>query len=64
MIYVLMRFPRAASCKSISVEYVGLDLHLYPLYKLDFGTNFDLNMGLMERLITLSSGVCTDKKVN
>ncbi|KAL5056422.1 hypothetical protein RYX36_037104 [Vicia faba] len=58
MIYVLMRFPRAASCKFIPVEYVGLELH--PSYRLDFGTDFYLNMGLMERLITLSSGNSSD----
>ncbi|XP_045787692.1 midasin-like [Trifolium pratense] len=62
MIYVLMRFPRAASCKFISIEYVGLDWH--PSYKLDFGEDFNLNMGLMERLYNLSSGVSTDKKVS
>lgn len=62
MIYILMRFPRAASWKFISVEDVGVDLH--SSYKLDFGTDFNLNMGLIERLITLSSGVSADKKVN
>ncbi|XP_058750373.1 midasin-like isoform X2 [Vicia villosa] len=61
-IYALMRFPRAASRKFISVEYVGLDLH--PSYKLDFGTDFYLNVGLMERLITLSSGNSSDTKVS
>lgn len=54
MIYVLMRFPRAASDKFISVEYVGLELH--PSYRIDFGTDFYLNMDLMERLLS-------DKKV-
>ncbi|AET01690.2 midasin [Medicago truncatula] len=62
MIYILMRFPRAASWKFISVEDVGVDLH--SSYKLDFGTDFYLNMGLIERLITLSSGVSADKKVS
>ncbi|KAI5422495.1 hypothetical protein KIW84_045799 [Lathyrus oleraceus] len=61
-IYVLMRFPRAASFKFISVEYVGLDLH--PSYRVDFGTDFYLNVGLMERLITLSSGISSDTKVS
>lgn len=58
-----MRFPRASSCKFISVNYdLGSDMR--PSYRLDFGSGFYLvNMGLMERLVTLSSGIATDKKV-
>ncbi|KAJ1401027.1 P-loop containing nucleoside triphosphate hydrolase [Sesbania bispinosa] len=64
MIYTLMRFPRAASCKFISIEYdIGLDMH--PSYRLDFGAGyFMLNMDLMERLVTLSRGMATDNKVS
>lgn len=52
MIYALMRFPRAASCKFISVEY-------------DSGAGFYLvNVGLMDRLTILSSGIVVDMKVN
>lgn len=63
MIYKLMCFPRAASCKFISVKYdIGLDMH--PSYRLDSGTGFYLaDLGLMEGLVTLSSGIAADKKV-
>ncbi|XP_027334240.1 midasin [Abrus precatorius] len=62
MIYTLMRFPRAASCISISVKCdIGLDM--CPSYRLDSATGFYLvDMDLMERLVTLSSGIAADKK--
>ncbi|KAL3008468.1 hypothetical protein AAZX31_07G033800 [Glycine max] len=64
MIYTLMRFPRAASCKFISVKHdIGLDM--LPSYQLDSSTGFYLvDADLMERLVTLSNNVATDKKVS
>lgn len=64
MVYTLMRFPHAASCKSISVKYeIGSDMR--PSYGLDSDTGFYLvDMGLMERLVILSSGIAADKKVH
>ena len=63
MIYTLMRFPRAASCMFISVKHdIGLDM--LPSYQLDSSTGFYLvDADLMERLVTLSNNVATDKKV-
>lgn len=64
MIYVLMRFPRTASCEFVSFSYdIGLDMR--PSYRLDFVTDFYLvHMGSMEmeRLITLSGGISADKR--
>ena len=64
MIYTIMRFPRAASHNFISVgNDIGLDMR--PSYRLDFGKGFYLvDLGLMERLVTLSSGIVVDKKVH
>ncbi|TKY64312.1 Midasin protein [Spatholobus suberectus] len=64
MIYTLMRFPRAASCKFISVKRdIGLDM--CPSYRLDSATGFYLvDVDLMEKLVTLSSGIAADKKVS
>ncbi|KAK7244729.1 hypothetical protein RIF29_39555 [Crotalaria pallida] len=63
MIYTLMRFPCAASCKFVSVKSdTGSDMH--PSFRLDSGTDFYLlDMGLIEKLVTLSSGIATDKKL-
>ncbi|XP_029127909.1 midasin [Cajanus cajan] len=63
-IYTLMRFPRAASCKFISVNHdIGLDMP--PSYSLDFAPGFYLvDVDLMERLATLASGIAADKKVS
>ncbi|KAG4379533.1 hypothetical protein GLYMA_16G004800v4 [Glycine max] len=64
MIYTLMRFPRAASCMFISVKHdIGLDMR--PSYRLDSATGFYLvDVDLMVRLVTLSSGVAADQKVS
>ncbi|RDX86825.1 Midasin, partial [Mucuna pruriens] len=64
MIYTLMRFPRAASWKFISVKRdIGLDMHLS--YRLGSATGFySVDVDLMERLVTLSSGFAADKKVS
>lgn len=61
-IYTLMRFPRAASCKFISVNHdIGLDMP--PSYSLDFAPGFYLvDVDLIERLATLASGIAADKK--
>ncbi|KAK7274391.1 hypothetical protein RIF29_15476 [Crotalaria pallida] len=63
MIYTLMLFPCAASCKFVSVKSdTGSDMH--PSFRLDSGTGFYLlDMGLIEKLVTLSSGIATDKKL-
>ncbi|KAK7376645.1 hypothetical protein VNO80_02059 [Phaseolus coccineus] len=61
MMYTLMRFPRAASCKFISVNH-DIELDMHPAYSLESATGFCLvDMDLMERLVTLSSGVVADK---
>ncbi|KAK8465039.1 hypothetical protein PHAVU_010G134100 [Phaseolus vulgaris] len=61
MMYTLMRFPRAASCKFISVKH-DIELDMRPAYSLESATGFCLvDMDLMERLVTLSSGVAADK---
>jgi len=58
-----MRFPRAASCKFISVKH-DIELDMCPAYSLESATGFCLvDMDLMERLVTLSSGVAADKVV-
>ncbi|XP_019425404.1 PREDICTED: midasin isoform X2 [Lupinus angustifolius] len=64
MLHTLMRFPRAASSKFISVKY-DIGLHMRPSYELDSDTGFYLvDMGLMQRLINLSTGIAADKKVS
>ncbi|KAL2338821.1 hypothetical protein Fmac_013267 [Flemingia macrophylla] len=63
-IYTLMRFPRAASCKFISVSR-DIVLDRLPSYSLDFAPGFYLvDVDLMERLVTLSSGIAAIKKVS
>ncbi|CAJ1950871.1 unnamed protein product [Sphenostylis stenocarpa] len=64
MLYTLMRFPRAASCKFISVKHdIGSVMH--PSYSLEPATGFCLvDVDLMERLVRLSSGVAADKMVS
>jgi len=57
--YTLMRFPRAASFKLISVKH-DIELDLHPSYSFD---SCLVDMDLMERLVTLSSDVAGDKMV-
>ncbi|KOM26933.1 hypothetical protein LR48_Vigan346s001500 [Vigna angularis] len=58
--YTLMRFPRAASFKFISVKR-DIELNLHPAYSFDYCL---VDMDLMENLVTLSSGVAGDKMVS
>ncbi|KAK4269128.1 hypothetical protein QN277_022325 [Acacia crassicarpa] len=63
-IYNLMRFPRGALNKLISVKY-NSSLYMLPSYRIDSGTGFySVDTGMLERLVTLSSGIAAYKKVS
>ncbi|KAJ7963223.1 Midasin [Quillaja saponaria] len=63
-IYTVMRFPRGASSKSISVNYNN-GLNGIPSYNVDFAADFhSVNMGLLENLVALSNGTNSDKTVS